>query len=158
MGILWDDYDNKLDESTAAYLGGPKEQSAPMFAIRPSRQSRCSRRSKWRSLPLYLPSSGLSHDADIARLTSPISHNPAIQHREISTNVSNTTDIPQSLPPPSALSSSSRSTHLLNNTNSIPINLDLTPGDWTFINTPSSPNSTTPLSEPETWILLSDDS
>jgi hypothetical protein len=162
MGILYGEYDNKLDDAAAAYLGRPKEEPSPMFTIRPSRRKPRRSHSQWQAIPLYLSLSDLSTDADIARLIYPsISYTETIQHRDITTNA---TDIPQSLPPPSALSSLTGSIHILDdiNTNSIPINFDLTPGDWAFItaspHTTPVPHPATPISEPETWILLSDDS
>jgi len=163
MGILYGEYDGKLDGAAAVYLGRPKEEPSPMFTIRPSRRKPRSQCQKWQAIPLYLSLSDLSTDAHIARLISPsIAYTETIQHRD-STSINNT-DIPLSLPPSSAFSSLTGSAHLLDNTNPsiIPINLDLDQGDWTFItNSPTTtpiPHSTTPISEPETWILLSDDS
>lgn len=164
MGIL---YDNKNEENVVA-CEVPLEQESPMFILR-HRKPKPRRRSTWRSLPLYLSFSSLGDDADIARLLSPsISNSPmTIQHHELSTSP-NTTDIPQSLPPPPALESASvhGSQHSISNTpieipqtHSLPLNT--TGDDWEFINTPqhhSDPHTATPLSEPETWILLGDDS
>jgi hypothetical protein len=164
MGIL---HDSKDQENKVA-CEVPLEQASPMFILR-HRKPKPRRRSTWRSLPLYLSFSSLGDDADIARLLSPSISNPqtpmTIQHHELPPTP-NTTDIPQSLPPTPALESASviGSEHLIPNTpieisqtHSLPLN---TTGDWEFINTPqhhSDPQTSTPLSEPETWILLGDD-
>jgi len=149
MGILYKDEDTVHRESNSVALDVPVQQSAPLFVIRPSRPRKRSHCSTWRNLPLYLSLSDLSTDADIARfLSPPISYTSTIQHRNILT-----TDIPQSLPPNSA----SGSSHLLDNISLS--HLDFNSGDWTFISTPPhTPLVSSPSSEPETWILLSDDS
>jgi len=165
MGIL---YDNKDEENTVA-CEAPIEQTPPMFILRHRKPKRSRRRSTWHSLPLYLSFSSLEDDADIAQLLSPsITTTPTpmtIQHREHpSTPIS--TDIPQSLPPTSALESATihGSPHLLPNAPvraSQPHSLPLSVDGWEFINTPQArqdPHTSTPISEPETWILLSDDS
>jgi hypothetical protein len=167
MGIL---YDNK-DEDNTVTCEVPFEQAPPVFILRHRKAKRSRRRSTWRSLPLYLSFSSLGDDADIARLLSPsITDTPTpmtIQHRELpSTPIS--TDIPQSLPPTPALESATihGSSHLLPNTPievSQPhsLSLNTTVDGWEFINTPHAhqdPHTSTPISEPETWILLSDDS
>ena len=166
MGIL---YDNKYEENIVA-REVPSEQASPMFILR-HRKSKPRRRSTWRSLPLYLSFSSLGDDADIARLLSPSISNPlppiTIQHHEHFTSPI-TTDIPQSLPPTSALESSSinGSQHVTPNSSietphTHSLLLNTTGDDWEFINTPQhnrEPHTSTPASEPETWILLGDDS
>ena len=160
MGIL---YDNK-DEDNKAACAVPLEQAPPTFILRHRKPKRSRQRSTWRSLPLYLSFSSLGDDADIARLLSPsISNTPTpmtIQHRELpSTPIS--TDIPQSLPPTPALESATvHNTPIeISQPHSLPLNT--TVDGWEFINTPHAhqdPHTSTPISEPETWILLSDDS
>jgi len=153
MGILYHE-DNLQEESNSVACEIP---STPMYFLRPRKASQRAHRSTWRSLPLYLSLSDLSHDADIARLPSPsIPHTPTIQHHEISPSTT-ITDLPQSLPPNTALEFTHGSTHFLDKT-SHPFDI-LNSGDWTFIDTaPHNPLVSTPSSEPETWILLSDDS
>jgi len=138
MGILYDE-----DNTVACEL--PSEQAPPIYIIR-HRKPRRSRRRSLRSLPLYLSFSSLGDDADIARLLSPsISNTPTpmtIQHRELpSTPITNT---PLSLPD-------------VNGSLSFP---DTTLDGWEFITTPQhhTDPQPSPASEPETWILLSDDS
>jgi hypothetical protein len=149
MGILYKDEDTVQLESNSVARDVPVQQPAPLFVIRPSRRPRKrTHRSMWRNLPLYLSLSDLSTDTDIIRLLSPSTlYTSTIQHRET------LTDIAQSLPPTLALGSS----HFLDN-----ISLshhDFDSGDWTFIHTaPHDPLVSSPSSEPETWILLSDDS
>jgi len=163
MGILYHDADTVQEESNSVAIDILIQQSVPMFVIRsskPSRSSKRARRSTWRNLPLYLSLSDLSNDPDIVRLLSPpISYISTIQHRDSITPDVNTL---QSLPPPSAFKESLHgSIHLLDNTVSIssPSILELNAGDWTFIDTEQhTPQISTPSSEPETWILLSDDS
>ena len=171
MGILYVGEDIAVDsEPNTIVCGVPVESSAPMFSIRQGKPRR-SRRSTWRSLPLYLSFSDLSNDADIARLLSfSAPPTPTIQHRSltIQTHTNTDIDIPQSLPPTPAFTGSLLP-HLVDNT---PIsNLDSTlsrtlrlantilpnTGDWTVITTPhNTPGTLTPLSEPETWILIDD--
>jgi len=172
MGILYGGEDLAFDsESNTIVCEVPVETSAPMFSIRQGKPRRSRRGSHWRSLPLYLSFSDLSNDADIARLLSPsFPHTPTIQHRSltIQTHVNTDIDIPQSLPPTPALSGSllshlvdntlisnlhSTNSHTFHRTNTILPNT----GDWTFITTPhNTPGTVTPLSEPETWILIDD--
>jgi hypothetical protein len=106
----------------------------------------------------------LGNDADIARLLSPSTpHTPTIQHRDLSkiqtllnTNIDN--DIPQSLPPIPAFLGSLLSDLVDNTPISISQHDSLLPtGDWTFVTTPhNTPGSLTPVSDPETWILIDD--
>lgn len=157
MGILYHD-ENVQEEPNSVACDIP---STPMFFLRPSKSSRRTRRSKLRDLPLYLSMSDLSHDADIARLlSSSISHTQTIQHRDVSPSPL-MTDIPQSLPPASALEFTHGSTRFLDDTisnSTLAFDFPIS-GDWTFIGTaPHTPLVSTPSSEPETWILLSDDS
>jgi hypothetical protein len=162
MGILYDEESIAHDsESNTIVCDVPVGQSIPMFSVRLGKPRRSRRRSTWRSLPLYLSFSDLSNDADIARLLSPsVLHTPTIQHRDLTIqthNMDNDTSIPQSLPPTPAFSGFIHSLHLVDNTpisNSI---LHQHPGDWTFITAPhNTPGTSTPLSEPETWILIDD--
>jgi hypothetical protein len=136
MGILYD------NEETIE-PGTPVDQSSPMFVIRPYRRPKRSRRSTWRPLPLNLSVSGLSNDADIARLLFPCTSN---------TQTTPNHDLPIPIPPlslPQLLES-----HLMPISSSP---LDLHSGDWTFVNTDTLDVST-PSSEPETWITVNDDS
>jgi hypothetical protein len=166
MGILYKDEGTALKEFNSIARDVPVQQSAPMFVIRPSRPRKRAQRSSWRTLPLYLSLSDLSTDADIARLLSPsTSYTSTIQHRD-----THTTDIPQSLPTTSASGSVSahESTTPLSSSaiyDLIPHEISIPPqslesGDWTFINNTnaSTPSLTSPASETETWIFLSDDS
>lgn len=160
MGILYGDEDNVHDlESNTIVCDIPVEPSPPLFSIRQGRTRRSRRRSNWHSLSLYLSLSDLSNDADIARLLSPsISHTPTIQHHGLTTQTHHLeidTSIPQSLPPTPAFSGFSQDLHLVDNT-LISISQNNT-GDWTFISAPhNTPETATPLSEPETWIMIDD--
>jgi len=149
MGILYNDEDGAHGGENLVAHGLPLEQAAPAFVIRQGKPRR-THRMKWSSLPLYLSLSDFSADADISRLLSlspSHSHMPTIQHRRVSL-APITTDIPPQSLPPSALSP------LIS---PLPA-LDCNSGDWTFIETAQTPGSSTPCSEPETWILLGDDS
>lgn len=167
MGILYDDdedgtQDSDLNTNTVLCNAPlPIERAAPMFVVRPGRRSR-QRRGTRRTLPLYLSFTDLSDDAYIARLLSPASHMPTIQHRSITPPSSDIDiDIPQSLPATPASSSSSflnGLAHLFDNNNdNNPVHLD-SGEDWTFINTTTHhpTDSSTPSSEPGTWILCDD--
>lgn len=176
MGILYnDDEDIAQDsKSNTVLCDVPVQQSVPMFIIRHGKPKRSRRRSTWHSLPLYLSFSGLSDDADIARLSStPITTPPipTIQHRTKIPLMSLKTDIDilQSLPAPPSPSSAFRSgslhgSHSFDNTTfsiSIPtphsFDINSNTGDWAFIQTPhGGSTSSTPSSEPETWILIDD--
>lgn len=163
MGILYNDEDNTAQdsESNTVSCDLPVEHSIPVFVLRHGKPRRSQRRSTaWRSLPLYLSFSGLSDDSDIARLLSPPpnSHKSTIQHRITMRTPPISTDIPQSLlPTPLALASVSNSALFDKDTPSISLLHDFPSGDWTFV-TPSHPaaDTPTPLSEPETWILIDD--
>jgi hypothetical protein len=171
MGILYNNDDIAQDSQPNLVLCDvPVQQTVPMFIIRHGKPKRSRRRSTWRALPLSLSFSGLSEDADIARLSSPSTTSPipTIQHRtKIPLMPLLNIDIPQSLPgPPSpALGSGSlHGSHFLDNTTfsiSIPaprsFETTSNSGDWTLIQTPRHHStSTTPSSEPETWILIDD--
>jgi len=165
LGILYDHEkdiaQDSLDESSTNTAScNVLSTICPLFVIRPGRPKRSPRHfrssSAWRSLPLYLSFSGLSEDAEIARLLSPEPSIPpsipssTIQHRpSFPINKFPTPVPPQSLPPQQALELPSL---LFIDNNS----------EWTFITTPTTNTQTsqpsTPLSEPEAWILLSDDS
>jgi hypothetical protein len=164
MGILYGGEDLAYDSNSNTIVCGVlADSTGPMFSIRQGKPRRSRRSSHWRSLPLYLSFSELGNDADIARLLSPSTpHTPTIQHRDLSTfqTLLNTDiDIPQSLPPTPAFSGSLLSDLFDNTPISIAQHDSLLPtGDWTFITTPhNTPDSLTPLSEPEeTWILIDD--
>lgn len=173
MGILDnDDEDFGQDcKPNTVLCDVPVQQTVPTFIIRYGKPKRSRRRSTWSLLPLYLSFSGLSDDADIARLLSPsVTPTSTIQHRTKIPSMSLNTDIdtPQSLPaPPLALGSgpgSLHGSHFLDNTIlqiSIPtpqsFETHSNTRDWTFIQTPHHNSaSTTPSSEPETWILIDD--
>ncbi|KAL2074756.1 hypothetical protein VTL71DRAFT_8535 [Oculimacula yallundae] len=151
LGILYNDNDDLAQdtESNTIACDVPIQQSVPMFIFRQGKPRRSRRRSNWRSIPLYLSLSSLSDDADIARLLT-LPPTPTIQHRLISTPM----DIPQSLPP--------LALEFPNHDNTISMSSphqfhDFNSGDWTFIHTPDHADlSTTPFSEPETWILIDD--
>jgi len=156
LGILYHDKDSAQEESESVRIEVP---SYPVFFLRASKPRQHAHRSTTRrTQPLYLSMSDLSRDADIARLFSPSStQTQTIQHRDTTM----TPSIPQSLPPTSALESTHGSHHLLNNTvSNSSLSFDfINSGDWTLIGTaPQTPLVSTPSSEPETWILLSDDS
>jgi hypothetical protein len=169
MGILYEDESIAHDsESNTIVCDAPIEHSVPMFIVRHGKPRRSRRRSTWRSLPLYLSFSSLSNDADITRLLSPsVSHTPTIQHRDvtveiptpINTDISIDTSIPQSLPPTPAFSGSVHGSHLVDNTPISPLSsiFHQHTGDWTFITAlHNTPGTSTPHSEPETWILIDD--
>jgi len=168
MGILYDNEDTAHDSEPNTIVSDvPVEQSVPMFSIRYGKPRRSRRRSTWRSLPLYLSFSDLSNDTGIARFLSPsIPHSPTIQHHDLTIlqHITNDIDtcIPQSLPPTPAFTGSSFHLNLINNTDTIisrshPIRNHQHTGDWTFITAPhNTPETATPLSEPETWILIDD--
>jgi hypothetical protein len=175
MGILYKDSSGITPDPSSNTISCevPVEQNtSPMFVFRYGKPRRPL---TWRSsLPLYLSFSSLSDDIDITRFLSPSTtpnEPPTIQHRDIpSREKPQTTDIPQSLPLTSSalLAAHGEVPSILNSDNTanpIPISSPSTPsldqlGDWTFINT--TPHRTTqiatPSSEPETWIILSDDS
>jgi len=151
LGILYDGESIPPDQAAVecSVQAVDEHISAPLYTLRPSRTSRpkLSRRGNPKR-QLYLSLSNLSSDIDIAQWLSP-HPSPTKQHRDSLSNIS--TDIPLSLLPttlafdPGALSNS-QSNFLANDT------------DWTFINqTQTENNMQSPSSEPETWILLSDD-
>lgn len=170
MGILYDNTcpaeDIALDSNintNAIACEVPLELPSPLYTLRvrkPKRKSQPRRRSTWRPLPLYLSLSTLKDDTDIARLLSTPSPTPTIQHRPTKPQPLSL-DIPQSLPPPLAFSefplspaedlySQSPISYTLHDNN-----------DWELINTQIThtiSRSTTPSSDPETWIILGDDS
>lgn len=160
LGILYNtDEDIVLDsESNTVLCDVPVEASIPPFVIRHHKFGRSRQHLNSCSLPLYLSFSGLSDDADIARLISPPTpYKRTIQHRHISFSEPIVTNTPQSLPTPSALESVSGSTSLYNSTViSIPQqSFEQNAGDWEVVNSPQS-LTPTPFSEPETWILIDD--
>jgi hypothetical protein len=169
MGIMYDDDEDiaQNSQSNTVLCDIPVQPLVPTYIIRHGKPKRSQRRSARRSLPLYLSFSGLSDDADIARLLfSTTTLTPKIQHRTKIPLMSINTNTPQSLPAPplSAFGSGSyHGSHFLNNTTfsvSIPphsFENDPNSGDWTFIQTTHHDStSSTPISEPETWILIDD--
>jgi hypothetical protein len=143
LGVIYNEMDNAQDEFNFVARDLPSEHVGPMFVIRQGKPRRA-RRSKLQSLPLYLSFSDFSTDADIVRLLSSSHPQTPIQHR---TTTLSTDIIPQSLPSPLALDF----LHFIDPYSDA--------GDWTFIDTTRhTPQVTTPSSEPETWILLGDDS
>ncbi|RDL40447.1 uncharacterized protein BP5553_00426 [Venustampulla echinocandica] len=171
LGILYDNVeDTTQDKSVVCEV--PLEQPSPLFTLRYRKSSRNSRRNRRRSqrssLPLYLSLSNLKDDADIVRLLSPSTSTtatkPPIQHRAVpATPPPISLDIPQSLPVAAvpALEESIHSSvpHFLDNTSILPTPHENHVSDWEFImiNNDATLQTTTPSSEPETWILLGDD-
>jgi len=164
LGILYENEDTAQDsESNTNVCDVPIERSVPLFSIRYGKPRRSRQRSTRRSLPLYLSFSDLSNDADIARFLSPsIPHTSSIQSRNLAILPHITTDIdtciPQSLPPTPAFTGSGLQfidNSFVSLSHSIVHNQRT--GDWTFITAPhNTPETVTPLSEPETWILIDD--
>jgi len=122
----------------------------PLYTMRPSRTRRPKNpRRRNRNLQLYLSLSDLSNNINIAQWHSPHT-TPTIEHRDFPSYIS--TDIPQSLPPTTSASSSGS----LSNSH---LHFLANDTDWTFITHTQTKNiALSPSSEPETWILLSDDS
>ncbi|KAH9222735.1 hypothetical protein DL95DRAFT_518293 [Leptodontidium sp. 2 PMI_412] len=152
LGILYNDNEDLTQDSESNTIACdvPVEQSVPMFVLRQGKPRRSRRRSTWRSLPLYLPLSSLSDDADIARLLS-LSPAPTIQHR---LTTPTPMDTPLSLPPLALESPQHDNTISISSPRHT---LDFYSGDWTFVHTPHHADpSPTPSSEPETWILIDD--
>lgn len=158
MGILYDSEDK--DNCTASKIPSI-EQAPPTSFVWRHRKPRRSRR--LRALPLHLSLSTISTDAAIARLLSAspaTTPTPTIQHREV---LPGTT--PQSLPSRSPSPSPALESPLLDtqhtHTHSLHHQTATALDDWELITTtpPQSHDEvSTPSSEPETWILLSDDS
>jgi hypothetical protein len=149
MGILYDDAVAAEDEPDTVTC---EDSARPMFVFRPGRPRR-SRKPKLKRLSsFYLPRFDFETDSDIAHALSVSIPHLTIQHRDLATPIID--DIPQSLPTDHA--------HLMDNTHLISTPGLTSPhnevtGDWTFIHTAHGP-SDSPASEPETWIILSDDS
>jgi hypothetical protein len=162
MGILYSDGD-----AAGALIA--KEQPAPAFVIRPGKP-RSSRRSKWVKVALDTPFYDLITDDAIAPTTPPFSYQPPIQHRANPNSINNDlTTIPQSLPPinndlttiPQSLPPTSASLESITESPEFfdPLSSPST-GDWTFVHHAAQHTaaSSAPPTEPETWILLGDDS
>lgn len=150
MGILYYGTIREENDSVGCVI-----QSTQMFFLRPNKPDRRTRGSTWRKLPLCLSLLDLSRDSDITGSLIPsISPKPTIQHRDFSSTI---TGILQSLPTTSALESTDE---VLDTASNLSISFDFfDSGDWTFIGTaPQTAPCSSPSSEPETWILLSDDS
>lgn len=155
MGTLYNDDEDIVSDSLSNSVSCdvPVQQSIPMFIIRHGKPKRSRRsRSSWRSsLPLYLSFSGLSDDADIARLLSPstnTTYTSTIQHRtKIPLSSQHTDiDIPQSLPAPSELAFWSGSLHQS-------ISRDNTPAPVP-ISIPVRPSHSFNLNDSEDWTLI----
>jgi len=151
LGILYDGEYASQHNDVKCFVPPVDEQTTPpLYTMRPSR-TRCLKHPRRgnRKLQQYLTLSDLSTNNNLAKLLSP-NTTPAIQHRDFFSSI--VTDIPQSLPPTTSASGSgflsSSQLHFLSNDT-----------DWTFITHPETKNTTqSPSSEPETWIILSDDS
>ena len=164
MGILYGKEDQDILSESQSTI---KPELPPQFSIRPARRNRHSAASRRQfQLPEYLTTSLLSDNPSIAPWLLAQTANPAhpsfpsritIQHRP--TYIFRT-PTPQSLPTSAALANSvipdisCAASPLL-----FPLDRDdeeLADATWDFIT--SSTRSSAPPSEPETWILLSDDS
>lgn len=187
LGILYDDEvsgaDLAVDALPPRRYAAPEFIIRPGKLSR----RRTLKRSTWESLSLYLSFSALSQDDDIARLlisdcdnTPTPSVSSTIQHHETESTLNssslNSPDVvPQSLPTPE---SAPINTPLLESAMQSPARLsdslpalslpssNAAPEDWTFVNTRASSTvddadagtCTPAISEPETWVLLNDDS
>ena len=142
MGLLYSENGDSLPEAVVEDVSPPPVE----YAFRTRFRGGSRRRSPRLELPVFLSSSFLSHDADILRLMASSPNITTIQHR----NTDST--FPQSLPP--STRESEASVHLS------PLLFPLAGDDenladstWSIISSLPS----TPPSEPETWIYLSDD-
>lgn len=162
MGILYGEDQDVLSDSQSTI----KPELPPQFSIRPARRNRHSPAPRTQfQLPEYLTASLLSDNPSIApwllsqtatpaqpsyptRMT--IQHRPAYIFR---------TPTPQSLPACALANSVIPDISRVASPFLFPLNRDdedLADATWDFIT--SSTRSSAPPSEPETWILLSDDS
>jgi hypothetical protein len=150
LGILYDDDD--VDVEGVSVI----EEPPPAFVIRPGRPRR-SHRSAWEKLPLNTP----FHDDTIApHAPQPLSFETLpIQHRSSTNSIHDAT----SPTPRPSLPSIATSISALESIPELPDSHHA--GDWTFVHAADAsqqqqyaPASSTPASEPETWILLGDDS
>ncbi|XMA08588.1 hypothetical protein WAI453_001379 [Rhynchosporium graminicola] len=151
LGILYNDNEDLPQdfESSTIACDVPFQQSVPMFTLRQGKPRRSRRLSTWRSSPLHLSLSSLGDDADITRLLS-FSPIPMIQLRCTFLSI----DTPQSLPPLALECPNHDNTASVSSPHRI---LGFNSGDWTFIHTPYHADlSSSPSSEPETWILIDD--
>ena len=160
LGILYDDGHANAN----AYATSIEEvEPPPAFVIRPGRPRRHGHRRPARERLSLDSSFDFSNiDALIAEAESSTSYISPIQHRtNTSTVLINKDTQLQSLPP---------STTIISTMQSVPAFPDCPPsplaGDWTVLHTADADeqqqqhaqSSPTPPSEPETWILLGDDS
>lgn len=167
LGIL---YDNQLEETSQDSIIScqvPLQQESPLYTLRhrkPKRAHASRRRPTWRSLPVRLSLSNLGGDVDIASFFSQASttntttkKTPPIQHRPNTRSKSISLNIPRSLPQATAGAPA-----LSPSPQTPPPPIYEENADWEFINIHKSTSTTTqpnsPFSEPETWILLGDDS
>jgi hypothetical protein len=148
MGILHDD--------TSSNLIHEVPHKSPLYNIRPHKRRAPKRqRSTWVSLPLHLSLSNLSDDNRIKEFISVDTTTlNTIQHRRPVPKLHISLDPPQSLPVATLAFGESHTIVAITS----PIQQIYQ--DWELIDT--SPQASTPLTEvslePETWILLSDDS
>ena len=157
LGILYDDEDEDAEGASVI------EEPPPAFVIRPGRPRR-SRRAAWEMVPLDAPFHDLKNDAAIASAAPhPLSFDQLpIQHRASTNSIHAATSptLRQSLPPMATTISALESIPELRDSPSA--------GDWTLVHAADASQqqqqkqhalaSSTPASEPETWILLGDDS
>jgi hypothetical protein len=162
MGILYGKDQDDMSESQSTI----KPELPPQFSIRPARRSRHSPASRTQfQLPEYLTTSLLSDNPSIApwllsqTATAPCPSYPSritIQHRPAYIFQ---TPTPQSLPACALASSVAPDISRVASPLLFPLDRDdeeLADATWDFIT--NSTRSSAPPSEPETWILLSDDS
>lgn len=161
MGILYfDDSPASIYERNSGYCDLPAERAAlTEYIVRPRKPISRSCASPLRLTPSPTPKSTIQH--------RPISHldgneQPITQYRSINSLLSPLDIQPQSLPPPSpshAFSSSYFSTSNSNPILAYELSADHnTTEDWTFITHTNTHEPSISGSEPETWILLDDDS
>lgn len=170
MGIL---YQNEHDTDILSESDSTIKPEVPaQFYFRPARPKRTSRNSRIQfQLPEYLATSLLSDNPEIAPwLLGQTSTEPSYPSYPRQVTIQHRTPTPQSLPPSlanSVIPDISRVASPLNFpvsgfSNSpllFPLEHDdeeLSEATWDFIT--ASTRSSAPPSEPETWILLSDDS
>jgi hypothetical protein len=160
MGILYSEPDSFVSPNIEP------EYSIRYVSKRPRRPRR--RNAIHMQLPPFLTSSILSENPSIARLMAwPNTTSEPVLHETIQHRSSTVPTTPQSLPPPlsESISSTVSSDSSLASTSlfpTIPISISPAQEDstWEFLDsTPATPLVvSTPASELETWVILSDDS
>jgi len=171
LGILYDVYEDEDQDVTLSTLIVPQDAFLPTFRTRANKQTK--NRQQQTGLPSLLSSSLLSENADISKLLSKPSASASIlstsaiqQRNKIKSKT--ITDVPrQSLP------LTSMALALAQDNEAFPYPSLLFPSSTTFNDNDYfqsdeqdselawsiiSSTPSTPASEPETWILLSDDS